>query len=343
MARVPDETKAAKAVESSPASGSGERRAAFVPDGPLREVLRLPLRAVRALRRGLRRGFRATRRVVRRTRKDVVSVRAAILAFPFWDALGRVQVSESALGRFAQQRITPWLWRHVADGARRPETRTPMWPFIFAYSYGFYLEKGSTFIQVGASQGQDTERISLAVGDEGLVLAIEPVAENYARLIERIEDRGLTNVRPRHIGASNRAGKIRFLLGGPKQHVAVPDGQTISWTTGEKEEFLAPELREEHIEVDTLDSILAGHVFRPGKVVCMLETNGSELDVLHGMEKTLQEIDELVVAGSAVLVDGEPVLEAMISFLDARGFDAHSIGEERAADLHDRVAARRRP
>ncbi|MDJ0789591.1 MAG: FkbM family methyltransferase [Myxococcota bacterium] len=319
-----------------------QRRLAALPDGPVREALRLPVRAAFALRRRVRSGFRASRRFVRRLRKDVFSIRAAVLAFPFWDGLARLQVSETTLGRVFQRGIAPRIWRIVADAARRPETRTPLWPFIYAYGYGIHLQKGSTFIQVGASQGQDTERISTAVGPEGLILAIEPVPENYARLIERIEDRALSNVRPRHIGASDRAGKVRFLLGGPKQHVAVPGGETISWTTGSKEEFLDPDLREEFLEVDTLDSILGGHSFGEGHVHAMLETNGSELDVLHGMEKTLEAVDDIVVAGAAVLKDGQPVVDAMIRFLEQRGFDTHCMGEERAADRHDRLVGIRR-
>lgn len=66
------------------------------------------------------------------------------------------------------------------------------------------LEKGDTFIDVGANHGYLTSVASQKVGDKGLVIAVEPTWQAYCRLVKR----GLHNVIPvrRPAGETDEAG-----------------------------------------------------------------------------------------------------------------------------------------
>ncbi len=72
--------------------------------------------------------------------------------------------------------------------------------------------KGDTFLDVGAHIGKYTLRVAKVVGDEGLVISVEPDKRNYNLLIKNINLNRLKNVIPLNIAAWHTDEKLKLFL-----------------------------------------------------------------------------------------------------------------------------------
>lgn len=137
--------------------------------------------------------------------------------------------------------------------------------------YGFFpINKGEIIMNLGAHIGGATLFFSMLVGDEGLVIAVEPVVENYRVLMNVIIENKLTNVIPLLIavGKNTSRGIIYFSTGtGGHSLVFKYDKKRIvpiiSW------DDLVTTLNLKHIDLAKVD------------------IEGSEIGFLEGMNKVL--------------------------------------------------------
>jgi len=88
--------------------------------------------------------------------------------------------------------ITPlfeeWMWRYL-----RPK-------------------RGDIFLDVGAHIGKYTCQVARIVGDEGIVIAIEPSPENYRTLVRNIKLNSLKNVVALNVAGWNKNTNLRLYL-----------------------------------------------------------------------------------------------------------------------------------
>ncbi len=74
-----------------------------------------------------------------------------------------------------------------------------------------YLKPGMTFIDVGANIGAYTLFAGKRVGLEGKVIAFEPQAETFNRMVENIELNELTNIIAKQIAVGETSGKVEIV------------------------------------------------------------------------------------------------------------------------------------
>lgn len=166
-------------------------------------------------------------------------------------------------------------------------TRPGRWAFSQAYSLykskleaasvdglRALVEPGSTVVDIGANVGFFTRRFAQWVGDDGMVIAVEPEPRNFADLLDTLrEDGALARVRLFEAAAAEYSGAARLKLNPfhPGDHKLTSDDAGIEVKT----------LR--------LDDILAGRRWPPVSLV-KIDVQGAEERVLDGAEQTLGRI-----------------------------------------------------
>jgi len=93
-----------------------------------------------------------------------------------------------------------------------------------------FLRPGHVFIDVGANVGVFTVKAAKEVGNDGLVIAIEPFIETAMRLSENVLANGYSNVRVRTLCMGRETGHARLHLnkGKPNSFSLIPNGNAES-------------------------------------------------------------------------------------------------------------------
>jgi FkbM family methyltransferase len=136
---------------------------------------------------------------------------------------------------------------------------------------------GSTAIDVGANVGLFTVPLARAVGPRGRVVAIEPDAENVARLEANLRLNRLGNVLVERVAAGDGDGEIELhLANDPAFHstVEVHAGRGVG--------------RALRVPVTRLDTIWM-RLGRPAVSAIKVDVEGAELAVLRGAETLVRE------------------------------------------------------
>jgi len=180
--------------------------------------------------------------------------------------------------------------------------------FIEIFHYKFYeqifnIENGEVVLDVGAHVGLFTMKARKAVGENGLVVAIEPEPKNAALLSENVRSHGFKNVVVVKKAAGNHKGKVKLYVSlGSRGHSLLP-------------------IRPSSIDVDmdTLDNIAAELGLTRVDFI-KIDVEGAELDVLKGAEKILRMPNvKLAIAAYHPLPDGSSELQKISSYLKSKG------------------------
>jgi FkbM family methyltransferase len=139
-----------------------------------------------------------------------------------------------------------------------------------------------TVYDVGAWEGVLSLFFSRAVGRDGRVIAFEPQPENHRRILENARLNGLANIEVRQVALGSTAGQAALVS---------PAGISGEATVREdKRQHLLREGRARtlEVEIDSLDHQRGTHGL-PKPDFVKIDVEGLELDVLRGMQGTIQE------------------------------------------------------
>ena len=154
------------------------------------------------------------------------------------------------------------------------------------------------------------------------IIAMEPEPDNYACLLKNIRANRLDNVIPvRKMLWSGQRQMPLYLSGNTSAHSAYRDA--FFGSTGESID----------VEADSLDNILEAAGIDHADFIKM-DIEGSEIEALKGMEKTLQS-DVVVAIAAYHPIDGIPTYKTVMSDLQRLGF--------RTSYADEIVHARRNP
>ncbi len=93
-----------------------------------------------------------------------------------------------------------------------------------------FIGSGQVFVDVGANVGVFTVKAAREVGDDGLVIAIEPFIETAHRLSRNVETNGYSNVRIRNfcVGRNTQHARLYLNKSKPNSFGLVPKGEAES-------------------------------------------------------------------------------------------------------------------
>jgi len=155
----------------------------------------------------------------------------------------------------------------------QPEFEEWMWSYL-------RVSKGGVFIDVGAHIGKYTIPMAKAIGDSGLVIAVEPHLGNYKLLVENIRLNSVRNVIALNIAAWSEERWMKPFIGDIHGH------HSLVYDFGRG--FVLVRAR-------PLDNVL--EELGINRVDCIkVDVEGAELEVFKGLRRTLKRFKPIVVA-----------------------------------------------
>ena len=136
------------------------------------------------------------------------------------------------------------------------------------------VKEGDVFVDVGAHVGRYTLPVAKAVGERGLVIAIEPNVENYNCLRTNIELNNLRNIVTVNAAAWSNNAKLKFYAGESSERGSIKR-----------------KVGDNYVEVNgrSLDSLLEQVNERAQVNWIKIDVEGAEIEVLKGLNKTLEQ------------------------------------------------------
>jgi FkbM family methyltransferase len=93
-----------------------------------------------------------------------------------------------------------------------------------------FLGPGRVFVDIGANVGAFTVKAAQELGDDGLVIAVEPFIDTAMRLSHNVQTNGFRNVRVRNfcIGRTTEPARLFLNKGKPNSFSLLPRGEAQS-------------------------------------------------------------------------------------------------------------------
>jgi FkbM family methyltransferase len=220
--------------------------------------------------------------------------------------------------------FVPWKNAWVASkGGMTYHIPSPkaLWAMTSPTEYQRILKvrRGEVVIDVGANLGGFTVPVANSIGEEGIVVAVEPEPVNSAFLRKSIAANSLSNVRVVQRAAFDRTGPVDLFL-------------SDDFNVGAHSLFSHGMNRTISVRGDTLDNIFQS--LRLTKVDFLkMDVEGAEVEALHGARQVLAVTKHVVVAAYHVR-DGRRTSSYVKGLLKNCGFKV-------IVDSHHYVHARR--
>src|SRR5947207_651199 len=174
-------------------------------------------------------------------------------------------------------------------------------------------------LDVGANEGQYAETIRRN-GYHGRVVSFEPLASAYCELERRAS--AVPGWETHHFALGDTTGTALL-------HVAGNSWSSSLLAMAPRHVESAPEsafVAEAQIDVRALDDVATELIGPRDRVWLKIDTQGYEIPVLRGAERTLDRVEVVETELSLVeLYEGQVLLGEAISYLTARGFGIWSV------------------
>lgn len=173
------------------------------------------------------------------------------------------------------------------------------------------LQPGMNVVDIGAHIGTYTVLAAEKVGITGKVIAIEPEPNNYKVLVENINLNNFKNVIPTDIALSDHDGTEKFYFYDRSTcHSLVPEDN-------KKNDFI-------EVKVQTLDNLLDKLNLKKVDII-KIDTEGSEIPILKGAEKTLKNNPAVKIFVASYHYQGE--MQEVKTLLQNFGFKIKVAGD----------------
>lgn len=183
----------------------------------------------------------------------------------------------------------------------------------------------TTVLDVGANVGQYASMLR-SQGYANRILSFEPVAASYARLKEAAKDDPNWEVFHHGLGADDASVEM-FVEGDSSMNSMLCARQDLPLMKNEIHKS------RQVVEIRRLDSIFDALCTRDEKIFLKIDTQGFELDVLKGAEKSMSRFTGLELELSLTpLYQKQSCLPEVAAYLYQRGFKLWSI-ERGIADV----------
>jgi len=194
------------------------------------------------------------------------------------------------------------------DGRRilAPKNAAGVFMEIFqeeVYEQVWRPREGDTVIDIGAYAGMFTVKASMAVGEHGKVIAVEPCPENCAMLVGNCRGLGNVTLVRKAVMAENGTGKRYY------SKSAAANSLVTKWKHYVKVETITLDDLVNELGLDKVDFI-------------KVDAEGAELDVLRGGRDTLARGTRLAIAAYHTAPNGENEIEQVIDILREADYKA---------------------
>jgi FkbM family methyltransferase len=177
-----------------------------------------------------------------------------------------------------------------------------------------FLKRGDCCMDVGANLGYFTSVMSNLVGEEGEVIAFEPLPANIKVLEENIALEGLTNVRIEAKAVGDSIGTASLLIQGDTDFTGTASLAEVYDWGGERTNV--------SVQVVTLDSYVAG--LRKAPSLLKMDVEGAELMALQGANTLLSTRRPILLI--EIHGWGSPLSDEVVGLLKKHQYDVEILG-----------------
>lgn len=210
-----------------------------------------------------------------------------------------------------RQALRKWLRRLGYDMNRvTPVSSAAARRKLLFTTYGIDL-----LLDIGANDGSYGEEIRREMGYAGRIVSFEPLSSAFGKLVQRAGNDPAWSVYNFALGDADTVSEINIagnsysssLLRMLPSHLgAAPESGYVGRET---------------ISVKTLDRVLPDICPPKTNIHMKIDTQGYELKVLTGAERSLDRIDTIELEMSLVpLYDGQPLFEEVLGWLGEKGY-----------------------
>lgn len=190
-------------------------------------------------------------------------------------------------------------------------------------------------LDVGANRGQYGHLLR-RVGFKGRIISFEPVRKTYEELILATASDHLWDVHLLALGSKNSLMKIKVMKNSDLSSFLDPNDRLrdmFSGNEGDRVDY------EETVSVKRLDDVfneaIEPSLQSPLRLALKMDTQGYDLEVLHGAEKTLEKTSILQSEIANIqLYSGAPSLTTSLNMFFEKGFEITGIFPE-SRDMND--------
>jgi FkbM family methyltransferase len=169
-----------------------------------------------------------------------------------------------------------------------------------------FLKPGMNVVDIGGNLGYYALLEAQMVGDAGRVIAIEPVASNFAQLSSNVAANGYRNVILENVAIGTINGSAPIYLSKKSNWHSL---QPVPWETSEVT-----------VRVSTLDSLLARHEL-PSLDLIRMDLEGYEIKVIRGMKSTIKKYRPRLLIELHPQVVGAQAMITFLKQLKALGYE----------------------
>ena len=178
-------------------------------------------------------------------------------------------------------------------------------------------KEGDVVLDLGGYVGMFTVKASVAVGATGKVVTVEPSPESYKMMESNCQ--GLDNVLLVKKAVAAENGKARLYYSGST--ISLYNSLVIK--------------RKDYIEVETITVDDLVEELGLDKVdIVKMDVEGATMEVLKGMQKTLEKGTKLVIAAYHLRADGKPEREQIARLLKEAGYTVIAKENKPEGGLH---------
>src|ERR1700738_267133 len=169
-----------------------------------------------------------------------------------------------------------------------------------------FLKPGMNVVDIGGNLGYYALLEAQMVGDTGRVIAIEPVAANFAQLSKNVEANGYRNILLHDVAIGTSNGTVPMYLSKKSNWRSL---HPVPWKT-----------REIMVRVSTLDALLALHKL-PSVDLIRMDLEGYEVEVIRGMAETIKNYSPRLLVELHPHVVGAEAMVGYLRQLKAFGYE----------------------
>ena len=174
-------------------------------------------------------------------------------------------------------------------------------------------------LDVGASIGQTGELLR-SINYKGKIVSFEPLSSAYKELL--CNTKGDKSWEAHNFALGNKNGKVLINIAGNSYSSSILDMLPSHVKFAPESKYIG----QEEIEVKTLDSIFSSLCNQSDNIYLKIDTQGFEINVIKGAEKSLQFIDTIQLEMSLIpLYKNELLYNEMNHFLYQLGYSLISI------------------
>ena len=181
-----------------------------------------------------------------------------------------------------------------------------------------YFEINKIF-DIGANVG-NYAMVMRKLGFEGNIVSFEPLSDTFKKLQKNAsKDNNWETI---NIALGDKDGESEINIAGNNDSSSILEMMPLHSKSAPESSYIG----KERIKVNKLDTVFDNYYKKGDNVFVKIDTQGYELNVLQGAEKSLSHIKGIQIEMSLVqLYDGGILYKEMIELIEKKGFSLFSI------------------